>query len=115
VWLRLIIRPLLDLWTIQNNGRNGTDDQAKKSLRAAQVKRDLRELYSMQPNVLAADHNLFRDSVEDNLTDDIFTIRQWVLPHRQIIHRSRREARHRSTHNLKLLPKYFHPLKSGNL
>ncbi len=67
----------------------------------------------MQPDVLAADRDLFRDSVEDHLTDDIYTIRQWVLSHRQIIHRSRREARHRSTQTIKLLPKYFHPLKSG--
>ncbi len=116
-WLRLIIRPIftdcLDLWTIRNTERHGTDSQTKKSLHAAQVERDLRALYLMQPDVLAADRDLFRDSVEDHLTDDIYTIRQWVLSHRQIIHRSRREARHRSTQTIKLLPKYFHPLKSG--
>jgi hypothetical protein len=67
----------------------------------------------MQPDVLAADRDLFRDSVEDHLANDIFTIRQWVLSHRQIIHCSRREAKHCSTHNIKLLPKYFHPLKAG--
>jgi hypothetical protein len=104
-WLRLIIRIIftngLDLWTIQNNKSHGIDDQAKKSLHAAQVKHNLQALYLMQPSVLAADR--------------IFTIRQWVLSHHQIIHRSRREARHCSTYNLKLLPKYFHPLKSGKL
>jgi hypothetical protein len=65
-WLRLIIRPLftdcLDLWTIRNNERHGTDDQAKKSLRVAQAEQDLRALYLMQPDVLAADRDLFRDS-----------------------------------------------------
>jgi hypothetical protein len=89
------------------------DDQAKKSLRAAQVERDLRALYSMQPDVLADDRDMFRDSVEEGLTDNIFTIRNWVLSHHQVIHRSRHEARHPSTHNLKFLPKYFHPLKSS--
>jgi hypothetical protein len=64
---------------------DGTDIQTKKSLHAAQVERDLHALY-----ILVADRDLFRDSVEDHLTDDIYTIRQWVLLHSQIIHRSPR-------------------------
>jgi hypothetical protein len=45
-WQRLIIRPLftsncLDLWTIRNNEHGETDDQAKKSLRAAQAELNL--------------------------------------------------------------------------
>jgi hypothetical protein len=67
----------------------------------------------MQPDVLAADQDLFRDSLEDHLTDNIHTIQQWVRSHRRIIHHSRREARRRSIHNRQPLPTYFPPLKSG--
>ena len=116
-WLRLIIKPLFtacqDLWTIRNDERHGKDAKTKKGLRTAQVDRDLRALYLLQPEVLAADRDLFRDSVDEHLTDAIYTIRQWVRSYSPIIYRSRREARHRSISNLKLLPKYFHPLKSG--
>jgi hypothetical protein len=92
-WLRLIIRLIftacIDLWTIRNNERHGIDKNCtKKDLHAAQVVRDLRALYNMQPDVLAADRDLFRDSLEDHLTDNIHTIQQWVLSHRQIIHQS---------------------------
>jgi hypothetical protein len=88
-------------------------NRTKKDLHAAQIVRDLRVLYSMQPDVLAADRDLFRDSLEDHLTDNIHTIQQWVLSHRQIIHHSQREARRQSIHHRQLLPTYFHPLKSG--
>jgi hypothetical protein len=77
-WLRLIIKPLFtacqDLWMIQNEERHGKDDTTKKGLQAAQIKRDLRALYLLQPEVLAVDHDLFRDSVDDHLTDAIYTI-----------------------------------------
>jgi hypothetical protein len=51
-WLRLIIRPILtdclDLWTIGNNKRHGTNDKAKKCLgAAAQVEGNLQALYLM--------------------------------------------------------------------
>jgi hypothetical protein len=117
IWLHLIIKPLFaacqDLWTIRNEERHDKD-KTKKGLRAAQVEQDLRALYLLQPEVLAADSNLFReDSVADHLTDAIYTIRQWVRSYRPIIYRSRRETRHRSISKLKPLPKYFHPLKFG--
>jgi hypothetical protein len=76
-WLCLIICPLFtacqDLWTISNEERHGKDDKTKKSLHdAAQVKQDLRALYAMQDKVLlATNHNLFRDLVEDHLTDEM--------------------------------------------
>jgi hypothetical protein len=77
-WLRLIITPLFtacqDLWTIRNEERHGKDDKTKKGLRAAQVERYLRALYLLQPEVLAADRDLFHDTVDDHLTDAIYTI-----------------------------------------
>jgi hypothetical protein len=116
-WLRLIIKPLFtacqDLWTIKNEERPGKDDKTKKGLRAAQVERDLRALYLLQSEVLAADRDHFRNTADDHLTDAIYTIRQWVRSYRPIIYRSRRETRHRSISKLKPLPKYFHPLKFG--
>jgi hypothetical protein len=116
-WLRLIIQPLFtacqDLWTIRNEERHGKDDKTKKGLQAAQVEWDLRALYLLQSEVIAVDRDFFRDTVDDHLTDAIYTIQQWVRSYRPIIYRSRREARHRSISTLKLLPKYFHPLKSG--
>jgi hypothetical protein len=116
-WLRLIIPPIFtachDLWTTRNEERHGKDDKTKKSLHAAQVERDLRALYAVRAEVLAADHDLFRDTVEEHLTDEIYTIRQWVRSHKTTIQQSRRESRRRSTINIKLLPAYFHPLKKG--
>ena len=50
----------------------------RKGLQIAQVERDLRALYLLQPEVLAEDHNLFRNSVDEYLTDAIYTIQQWV-------------------------------------
>ena len=114
-WLRLIIGPLFtacqDLWTIRNAERHGKDDKTKKSLHAAQVERDLRALYAMRDEVLAADRDLFRDTVDVHLTDEIYTIRQWVRSHKATIQQSRRESRRRSTSNIRLLPTYFHPLQ----
>jgi hypothetical protein len=75
----------------------------KKSLHAAQVKRNLRALYAVRDEVLAADRDLFRDTVEIHLTDEIYTIRQWVLSHQSTIQQSRRESRRRSTTKIKLL------------
>jgi hypothetical protein len=92
------------VWTIRNEERHSKDDKTKKGLQAAQVERDLGALY-LQSEVLAADRDLFRDTVDDHLTDAIYTIRQWVRSYRPIIYRSHREARHRSISTLKLLLK----------
>ncbi len=116
-WLRLIIRPNFtacqDLWTTRNDERHGKDATTKTSLQAVQVERDLRALYAVQDGGIAADRDLFRDTVEEHLTDEIYTIRQWVLSHKSTIQQSRRESRRRSTTKIKLLPSYFHPLKKG--
>jgi hypothetical protein len=68
-WLRLIIRPNFtacqDLWTTRNNERHGKDSKTKKSLHTAQVERNLRTLYAVRDEVLAADLDLFRDTVEN--------------------------------------------------
>jgi hypothetical protein len=116
-WLRLIIKPLFtacqDLWTVRNKERHRKDDKTKNGLQAAQVERDLRILYLLQSEVLAADRDLFLDTVDDHLTDAIYTIRQWVQSYRPIIYPSRHEAQHRSISTLKLLPKYLHPPISG--
>ena len=84
-WLCLIIRPTFtmcqDLWTTRNDERHGKDAKTKKSLHAAQVKGDLRALYAVQDEVLAADRDLFRDTVEEHLTCKIYAICQWVLSH----------------------------------
>jgi hypothetical protein len=92
-WLRLIIRPNFtacqDLWSTRNNERNGKDAKTKKSLNAAQVERNLRALYAVRDEVLAADWDLFRDTIEEHLTNEIYTIRQWVLSHKSTIQQSR--------------------------
>jgi hypothetical protein len=116
-WLRLIIRPNFtacqDLWTTRNDERHGKDAKTKKSLHAAQVGRNLHALYAVRDEVLAADRDLFRDTVEEHLTDEIYTIRQWVLSHKSTIQQSRRESQRCSTTKIKLLPSYFPPLKKG--
>jgi hypothetical protein len=58
-------------------------------------------------NEFSADRDLFGDTVDDHLTDAIYTIRQWVRSYRPIIYRSRREAQHRSISTLKILPIIF--------
>jgi hypothetical protein len=63
-----------DLWKIRNEERHSKDDKTKTGPQAAQVKHDLRALYLLQPEVLAADRDLFHDSVDDHLTDAIYTI-----------------------------------------
>jgi hypothetical protein len=50
----------------------GKDQQ--KGLQAAQAERDLRALFLFHSEVLAADRNFFRDTVDDPLTDPIYTI-----------------------------------------
>jgi hypothetical protein len=102
-----------DLWTTRKDKRHGKDAKTKKSLHAAQVKGDLRALYAVQDEVLAADRDLFRDTVEEHLTDEIYAICQWVLSHKSTIQQSRQESKRRSTMKIKLLPSYFHPLKKG--
>jgi hypothetical protein len=67
----------------------------------------------VQDEVLAANRDLFRDTVEKHLTDEIYTIGEWVLSHKSTIQQSRRESRRSSTTKMKLLPTYFHPLKKG--
>jgi hypothetical protein len=102
-----------DLWTTRNDEQHGKDAKTKKSLHAAQAERNLRALYAVRDEVIAAKRDLFRDTVEEHLTDEIYTIGQWVLSHKSTIQQSRREWRRRSTTKIKLLPSYFHPLKKG--
>jgi hypothetical protein len=91
-----MIKPLFtacqDLWTIRNEERHGKDYKTKKGLQVAQVERELRALYLLQSEVLAADRDLFCNTVDDHLTDAIYTIRHWVWSYRPIIYRSRGEA-----------------------
>jgi hypothetical protein len=80
-----------DLWTTRNDEQHGKDAKTKKSLHAAQAERNLRALYAVRDEVIAAKRDLFRDTVEEHLTDEIYTIGQWVLSHKSTIQQSRRE------------------------
>jgi hypothetical protein len=87
--------------------------QQRRVSKLPKVERDLRALYVVQDEVLAAERDLFRDTVEEHLIKEIYTICQWVLSYKSTIQQSRRESRQRSTTKIKLLPSYFHPLKKG--
>jgi hypothetical protein len=67
----------------------------------------------VRDEVIAADRDLFRDTIKEHLTDEIYTIHQWVLSHKSTVQQSRRESRRCSRTKIKLLPAYFHPLKKG--
>jgi hypothetical protein len=68
----------------------------------------------MRDEVLAADRDLFRDTVEEHLTDEIYTIRQWVLSHKSTIFNKAAESHSAAPRQKqKLLPSCFHPLKKG--
>jgi hypothetical protein len=113
-WYRKVVNPMLvdchALWTLRNGERHGTERQQKKTKRLEQLERDLQELYQYEPEVLAADRNLFDTAIDDLLTMQPGDITKWIVSRRPIILQSRREANRRNLNHVRLLPTYFHPL-----
>jgi hypothetical protein len=56
------------LWTLPNGKRHGTNKNAQRINRLAQLERDLLTIYKYHPKVLASNEDLFDNPIDKLLT-----------------------------------------------
>jgi hypothetical protein len=100
-----------NLWLLRNDERHGKESAQKRSKRLEQLERELIAIFKYETEVLASDRDIFDTPIQELPTLPLGKISKWITSRKPIILQSCRDARRRSTSTVKLLPKYFHPLR----
>ena len=76
------------LWKQRNGARHGTDYEQQQMHARQNLQQELKELHEQKHLLQQEDQHIFRQSVEDHLTEPLHRIRNWLSSYRPLIRHS---------------------------
>jgi hypothetical protein len=105
--IKLMANLSFQLWELRNKCRHGHDHASKQQSLYEQAHREIRCLYQLKSLVLPQDHDLFRHSVDEHLTETVSQLRSWIVHNRKLILHSVRVAKAQAKMHTHRIQRFF--------
>jgi hypothetical protein len=83
--IKLMANASFQLWELRNQCRHGHDNATRQQSMHEQAHREIRCLYQLKPLTLPQDFNLFRQSVDEHLTETVPQLHTWIIHNKKLI------------------------------